>query len=70
MDKTDKKLSKSMRPKKKRKFNKKYTKGSPNVKRRKQLMSQIADIYDNEKQPYSAAVKKRLDRLMKERDKI
>ena len=44
MDKTDKKLSKSMRPKKKRKFNKKYTKGSPNVKRRKKLMSQIADI--------------------------
>ena len=70
MDKTDKKLSKSMRPKKKRKFNKKYTKGSPNVKRRKELMSEIATIYETEKQPYSAAVKKRLDRLMKERDKI
>ena len=70
MDKTDKELSKSMRPKKKRKFNKKYTKGSSNAKRRKELMGEIATIYETEKQPYSAAVKKRLDRLMKERDKI
>ena len=58
-----------MRPKKK-KYNPKYTKGSPNVKRRKQLMDKIADIYNTEKQPYSASVKKKLDRLMKERDKI
>ncbi len=69
MDKTDKELSKGMRPKKK-KYNPKYTKGSKNVKRRKQLMDQIAHIYETEKQPYSAAVKKKLDRLMKERDKL
>ena len=65
----DKTLRDNMRPKKK-KYNPKYTKGSPNVKRRKQLMDKIADIYNTEKQPYSAAVKKKLDRLMKERDKI
>ena len=65
----DKTLRDNMRPKKK-KYNPKYTKGSPNVKRRKQLMDKIAHIYDTEKQPYSAAVKKKLDRLMKERDKL
>ena len=69
VDKTDKKLSKSMRPKKK-KYNPKYTKGSSDVGRRKQLMDKIAHIYDTEKQPYSAATKKKLDRLMKERDSI
>jgi len=69
VDKTDKKLAKNMRPKKK-KYNPKYTKGSKNVKRRKQLMDQIAHIYETEKQPYSAAVKKKLDRLMDERDKL
>ena len=70
MDKTDKELSKNMRSKKKRKFNKKYTKGSSNAKRRKELMSQVAEIYDNETQPYSAEIKKKLDGLMKERDSI
>ena len=65
----DKTLRDNMRPKKK-KYNPKYIKGSPNVKRRKQLMDKIADIYNTEKQPYSASVKKKLDRLMKERDKI
>ena len=65
----DKKLAKNMRPKKK-KYNPKYTKGSKNVKRRKQLMDQIAHIYETEKQPYSAEVKKKLDRLMDERDKL
>jgi len=65
----DKTLRDNMRPKKK-KYNPKYTKGSPNVKRRKQLMDKIADIYNTEKQPYSASVKKKLERLMKERDKI
>ena len=69
MDKTDKKLAKSMRPKKK-KYNPKYTKGSSDVGRRKQLRDKIAHIYDTEKQPYSAATKKKLDRLMKERDKL
>lgn len=79
MDKTDKKLSKSMRPKKKsmpskkkkkRKFNEKYTKGSKNVKRRKQLMARTAEIYETEEQPYSAAIKKELKEIMDERDKI
>ncbi len=69
MDKTDKKLAKNMRPKKK-KYNPKYTKGSSNVKRRKQLMDKIAHFYETKKQPYSAADKKKLDKMMKERDKI
>lgn len=68
MDKTDKKLAKNMRPKKK--YPSKYTKGSSDVGRRKKLMDKIAHIYDTEKQPYSAATKKKLDRLMKERDSI
>jgi len=54
----------------KKKYNPKYTKGSSDVGRRKQLMDKIAHIYETEKQPYSAAVKKKLDRLMKERDKL
>ena len=70
MDKTAKKLAKNMRPKKKRKFNKKYTKGSKNAKRRKQLMARTAEIYETEKQPYSPAVKKELKQIMDERDKI
>tara|TARA_R100000030_G_C3213258_1_gene113935 strand:+ start:316 stop:525 length:210 start_codon:yes stop_codon:yes gene_type:complete len=69
LDKTDKKLAKNMRPKKK-KYNPKYTKGSSNVKRRKQLMDKIAHFYETKKQPYSAADKKKLDKMMKERDKI
>lgn len=69
MDKTDKKLAKNMRPKKK-KYPSKYTKGSSNVGRRKKLMDKIAHIYETEKQPYSAATKKKLDRLMKERDAL
>mgnify|MGYP003115945711 FL=1 len=58
-----------MRPKKK-KYNPKYTKGSSNVKRRKQLMDKIAHFYETKKQPYSAADKKKLDKMMKERDQI
>ena len=69
MDKTDKKLAKNMRPKKK-KYPSKYTKGSSNVGRLKKLMDKIAHIYETEKQPYSAATKKKLDRLMKERDAL
>ena len=69
MDKTDKSLAKNMRPKKK-KYNPKYTKGSSDVGRRKKLMDKIAHIYETENQPYSAATKKKLDRLMKERDSI
>ena len=67
MDKTDKKLAKNMRPKKK-KYNPKYTKGSSDVGRRKQLMDKISHIYDTEKQPYSAATKKKLDRLMERQE--
>lgn len=69
MDKTDKKLAKNMRPKKK-KYNPKYTKGSSDVGRRKQLMDKIAHFYETKKQPYSAADKKKLDKMMKERDSI
>mgnify|MGYP003110679085 FL=1 len=72
MDKTDKKLAKNMRPKKKkkRKFNKKYTKGSKNVKRREQLMARTAEIYETEEQPYRPAIKKELKKIMDERDRI
>lgn len=69
MDKTDKKLAKNMRPKKK-KYNPKYTKGSSDVGRRKKLMDKIAHFYETKKQPYSAADKNKLDKMMKERDSI
>ena len=65
----DKTLRDNMRPKKK-KYPSKYTKGSPNVKRRKQLMDKIAHFYKTKKQPYSKSEKKQLDKMMKERDKI
>ena len=58
-----------MRPKKK-KYNPKYTKGSSNVKRRKQLMDKIAHFYETKKQPYSEAEKKQLNKMMDERDQI
>ena len=65
----DKTLRDNMRPKKK-KYPSKYTKGSPNVKRRKQLMDKIAHFYKTKKQPYSKSEKKQLDKMMKERDKL
>jgi len=59
----------------KMKFNPKYLKGSPNKAKRKQLMEQIAKIYDKyrggeKKKPFPPAVKERLKELMKQRDKI
>ena len=69
MDKTDKKLAKNMRPKKK-KYPSKYTKGSKNVKRREQLMARTAEIYETEEQPYRPAIKKELKKIMDERDRI
>lgn len=60
------------------KFNSKYTSGSSNVGRRKQLMKQIADIYKKhrgtkskrKKKGFPPAVAARLKKLMAERDKI
>ena len=59
----------------KMKFNQKYLKGSSNKAKRKQLMEQIAKIYEKyrggkKKKPFPPAVKKRLKELMKQRDKI
>ena len=65
----DKTLRDNMRPKKK-KYPSKYTKGSSNVKRHKQLMDKIAHFYKTKKQPYSEAEKKQLDKMMKEKDKL
>ena len=61
-----------------KKFNKKYTAGSSNVARRKQLMSQIAAIYKKyrgdkgkrKRKGFPPAVAARLKKLMAERDKI
>ena len=61
-----------------KKFNKKYTAGSSNVARRKQLMSQIAAIYKKyrgtkakrKRKGFPPAVEARLKKLMAERDKI
>tara|TARA_R100000353_G_C6421457_1_gene173290 strand:- start:160 stop:351 length:192 start_codon:yes stop_codon:yes gene_type:complete len=61
-----------------KKFNKKYTAGSSNVARRKQLMAQIAAIYKKyrgdknkrKKKGFPPAVAARLKKLMAERDKI
>ena len=61
-----------------KKFNKKYTAGSSNVARRKQLMSQIAAIYKKyrgtkskrKRKGFPPAVAARLKRLMAQRDKI
>tara|TARA_A100001391_G_C4893898_1_gene231716 strand:- start:349 stop:534 length:186 start_codon:yes stop_codon:yes gene_type:complete len=60
------------------KFNKKYTAGSKNVARRKQLMTEIANIYKQhrgtkakrKKKGFPPAVAARLKKLMKQRDKI
>ena len=60
------------------KFNKKYTDGSKNAGRRKELMTQIANIYkkyrgtkaQRKKQGFPAAIAARLKKLMAERDKL
>ena len=56
--------------KKKKKFPAKYLKGSKNPKLREKLMRQRAKIYEEEPQPYSKAVREKLDRIMKKSDKI
>ena len=70
----DKTLRDNMRTKKKRatkkKFPAKYLKGSKNPKLREKLMRQTAKIYEEEPQPYSKAVREKLDRIMKKSDKI
>ena len=70
----DKTLRDNMRTKKKRakkkKFPAKYLKGSSNPKLREKLMRQRAKIYEEEPQPYSKAVREKLDRIMKKSDKI
>jgi len=61
-----------------KKFNKKYTAGSPNVAKRKKLMAAIAKIYEKyrgtkakrKKKGFPPAVAARLKKLMAERDKI
>jgi len=60
------------------KFNPKYTRGSANVGKRKQLMKQISDIYKKyrgtkakrKKKGFPPAVEAKLKRLMAQRDKI
>ncbi len=60
------------------KFNPKYTRGSADVGKRKQLMQQISDIYKKhrgtkakrQKKGFPPAVAARLKRLMAQRDKI
>ena len=60
------------------KFNKKYTSGSKNVARRKQLMTEIANIYKKhrgtkdkrKKKGFPPAVAARLKKLMAQRDKL
>ena len=70
----DKTLRDNMRTKKKRakkkKFPAKYLKGSKNPKLREKRMRQTAKIYEEEPQPYSKAVREKLDRIMKKSDKI
>ena len=56
--------------KKKKKFPAKYLKGSKNPKLREKLMRQRAKIYEEEPQPYSKAVKQKLKKIMKKRDKL
>lgn len=59
-------------------FNKKYTAGSKNVGRRKQLMTEIANIYKKhrgtkdkrKKKGFPPAVAARLKKLMAQRDKL
>lgn len=62
-------------PTPKKKYPSKYVKGSPNPTRRKQLMDQIAAIYDKyrggeNKKPFPPAVQSRLEKLMKQRDSM
>lgn len=63
-------------PTPKKKYPSKYVKGSPNPTRRKQLMDQIAAIYDryrgdaSNRRPFPPAVQARLDKLMKQRDSM
>lgn len=63
-------------PTSKKKYPSKYVKGSPNPTRRKQLMDQIAAIYDryrgdaSNRRPFPPAVQARLDKLMKQRDSM
>ena len=60
------------------KFNKKYTAGSKNVGRRKQLMTEIVNIYKKhrgtkdkrKKKGFPPAVAARLKKLMAQRDKL
>jgi len=60
------------------KFNKKYTSGSKNVARRKELMTEISNIYkkyrgtkaQRKKKGFPPAVAARLKSLMAQRDKI
>tara|TARA_R100001463_G_scaffold59629_1_gene111975 strand:- start:208 stop:402 length:195 start_codon:yes stop_codon:yes gene_type:complete len=61
-----------------KKFNRKYTKGSSDVKKREKLMAQIAAIYKKyrgtkekrKKKGFPPAVAARLKKLMKKRDAI
>ena len=60
------------------KFNKKYTSGSENVSRRKELMTEISNIYKKhrgtkdkrKKKGFPPAVAARLKKLMAQRDKL
>jgi len=60
------------------KFNKKYTSGSENVSRRKELMTEISNIYkkhrgtkdQRKKKGFPPAVAARLKKLMAQRDKL
>ena len=62
----------------KQKFNPKYTRGSSDVSKRKELMSEIASIYkkhrgtkaQRKKKGFPPAVEARLKRLMAKRDKL
>ena len=59
-------------------FNKKYTSGSKDVGKRKELMRQIASIYEKyrgtkakrQRQGFPPAVAARLKKLMAQRDKL
>lgn len=62
-------------PTPKKKYPSKYVKGSPNPTRRRQLMDQIAAIYDKyrggeNKQEFPPAVQSKLKELMKQRDSM
>jgi len=62
-------------PTPKKKYPSKYVEGSSNPTRRKQLMDQIAAIYDKyrggkDKKPFPPAVQSKLEKLMKQRDSM